>query len=78
MIKRLKPLLVLIFMISNLIFVENYAIHDFSVLLRTGSNPPDINRFRSHTVKMINIPDKLSRSKMENNIKLRLMKFIYI
>ena len=59
MIKRLKPLLVLIFMISNLIFVENYALHYFSVLLRIGTNPPYINRFRSHTVKMINIPDKL-------------------
>ena len=65
-------------MISNLIFVENDALHYFSVLLRIGTNPPYINRFRSHTVKMINIPDKLSRSKMENNIKLRLMKFIYI
>ena len=25
------------------------AIHGFSVLLRTGSNPADINRFRSYT-----------------------------
>ena len=26
--------------------------HDFSVRLRTGSNPEDINRFRSHTGKL--------------------------
>ena len=43
------------FMISILIFVENWLlyrdIHDFSVRLRTGSNPADINRFRSHTGK---------------------------
>ena len=25
------------------------ALHDFSVLLRTGSNPPDIYRLRSNT-----------------------------
>ena len=31
-----------------LIFVE-IAIHDFSVWLKTGSNPPDIIRFRSNT-----------------------------
>ena len=28
---------------------KNYIKHDFSVWLRTGSNPADINRFRSHT-----------------------------
>ena len=42
-------------MIFILIFVENwlffYAIHDFSVWLRAGSNPHDINRFRSHIGK---------------------------
>ena len=42
-------------MIFILIFVENClyfdAIHDFSVWLRTGSNPTDSNRFRSHTGK---------------------------
>ena len=41
------------FMIFILIFVKNclqyYAIQDFSELLRTDSNPADINRFRSHT-----------------------------
>ena len=37
----------------NLMIVHFYIhrkvdiIHDFSVLMRTGSNPPDINRFRS-------------------------------
>ncbi len=29
------------------------AIHDFSVLLRTGSNPTDSNRFQGHTGKEI-------------------------
>ena len=28
------------------------TIHDFSVCLRTGSNPADIHRFRSHTGKL--------------------------
>ena len=41
------------FMIFILISVENClkydAIHDFSVRLRTDSNPADINRFQSHT-----------------------------
>ena len=41
------------FMIFILLFVDNcllyYAKHDFSICLRTGSNPADINRFRSHT-----------------------------
>ena len=27
------------------------AIHDFSLWMRTGSNPADINRFRSNTEK---------------------------
>ena len=40
------------FMIFILIFVENCllfdAIHNFSVWLRTGSNPPDSDRFQSH------------------------------
>ena len=31
--------------------LQHVAIHDFSVLLRTVSNPTDINRFRSHTGK---------------------------
>ena len=43
------------FRIFILIFVENClkfdAIHDFSVRLRTGSNPVDCNRFQSHTGK---------------------------
>ena len=37
------------------IFVENYlyldTIHDLSVWMRTGSNPAESNRFRSHTGK---------------------------
>ena len=37
------------------IIVENCllydALHDFSVWLRIGSNPVDINQFRSHTAK---------------------------
>ena len=45
-------------MIFILIFMEkclNYdAIHDFSVLLRTGSNQADKYRFRSHTRKLKN------------------------
>ena len=28
-------------------------IHDFSVWLRTGSNPADINQFQSHTGKIM-------------------------
>ena len=39
------------FMIFILIIVQNC--HDFSVWLRNGSNPPDINRFWSHTRKVI-------------------------
>ncbi len=43
--------------IEIFIFVDNClqydAIHDFLVLLRTGSNPADINRFRSHTGNII-------------------------
>ena len=42
-------------MIFILIFEENCpqfgAIHDFSVYLGTGSNPPTINRFQSYTGK---------------------------
>ena len=42
-------------MIFILLFVENWLlydmIHDFSELLRTGSNPADINWFLSHTGK---------------------------
>ena len=45
-------------MIFILIFFEkltvNDAMHDFSVLLRTGSNP-DINRFRSHSGKTFHL-----------------------
>ena len=40
-----------------LIFTENClqydAIHDFSLWLRTGSNPADSNRFQSHTENFI-------------------------
>ena len=47
------------FMILILIFIENYwqfnAIHDLSVWLRTDSNPPDSNRFQSHTGKYISL-----------------------
>ena len=43
------------FMIIILILVENClyydTIYDFSVWLTTGSNPADINRYRSHTDK---------------------------
>ena len=42
-------------MLFNLLFMENclyyYAINDFLVWLRTGTNPADINRIRSHTGK---------------------------
>ncbi len=34
-------------------FVSPDAIHDFSVWLRTGSNPVDCNRFQSHTGKVV-------------------------
>ena len=41
------------FMIIILIFVKNClwydAIHNFSIWLRTASNPADINQFQSHT-----------------------------
>ncbi len=47
------------FMINILISMENYlqydAIHNFSVLLRTSSNPADIDRFRSHTEKYLHL-----------------------
>ena len=47
---------VLKLMIFILIFVENLmqydAIYDFSVRLRIGSDPADINGFRSHTGKI--------------------------
>ena len=50
-------------MIFILIFVENcllyYAIHDFSVWLRIGSNPADINLIQCHIGK---IPITLDRS----------------
>ena len=42
-------------MIFILIFVENCLLFDaihFSVWLRTGSNPADINQFKSYTVKV--------------------------
>ncbi len=32
-------------------YIIRYAIHDFSVWLRTVSNPADINKFRGHTGK---------------------------
>ena len=48
-------------MIFILIYVEHFlsfdAIHNFSVWLRTGSNPADSNRFRSHTGKSFRIWD---------------------
>ena len=51
-------------MIFILIFAENClqfdAIHDFSVSLRTGSNPADKERFRSHTGKRIQLLTDLS------------------
>ena len=56
---RDKKVVPIHFMILILIFVENCllfdAIHDFSVWLRTGSNPVDSNRFRSHTGKYNNL-----------------------
>ena len=33
--------------------MQYYALLDFSVWLRTGYNPEDINRLRSHTEKVI-------------------------
>ena len=30
--------------------------HNFSVWLKTGSNPPDINRFVSGTKKLVTVP----------------------
>ena len=45
------------FMISIIIFVRDCLYYNskqhFSVWLRTGSNPADINRFRSHTGKVL-------------------------
>ena len=35
----------------NVKILQYDAIHDFSVLLRTGSNPADVNRFGSITEK---------------------------
>ncbi len=47
---KLKPFFVLIF-VENCLYCD--AIHDFSVWLRNGSNPADINRLRSHTGKNV-------------------------
>ena len=51
------------FMIFILIFVENCLlfdnIHKLSVRARTGSNPPGINRFGSHTSKFLRSKDSL-------------------
>ena len=48
------------FTISILLFMENClyynVIHDFSVLLITGSNPTDMKRFRSHTGNYFLLP----------------------
>ena len=45
------------FVISILLFVENCllydTIHECSVRLRTGPNPVEINRFRSHTENVL-------------------------
>ena len=46
------------FIIFILIIVENClsydAIHEITAWIRTGSNPADINLFRSHTRKKLN------------------------
>ena len=34
------------------------ALHNFSVWLRTGSNPVDINQWQSHTGKTAHLPRK--------------------
>ena len=50
------------------------AIHGFLVWLRTGSNPADINRFRSHTGNKITMFSMLlslfSVAKFEEHINL--------
>ena len=45
------------------------AKHDFSVWLRTGSNPADIDRFRSHTREGILITLFMSE---DNNLDLKI------
>ena len=63
----------IIFMIFNFIFVENClsynVIHDFSVWLGTGSNPADVNRFRSHTVKYSTWDNSTSLSSTFKDLK---------
>ena len=61
------------FMIFILLFVENsplYDIHDYSVLLRKGSNPADINEFRSHEYKF--------NTYFRNNNKIGLFMSAYV
>ena len=56
------------------------AILDFSVCLKTGSNPADINRFRSHTgnkfhtrTKLILTAEHLSLFLHNTNLIFRIM-----
>ena len=51
--EQTKRVLILWFLFYNLwkIVPKKYTRHYFSVLLKTGFNPADINRFRSHTEK---------------------------
>ena len=47
------------------------AIHDFSVWLITGSNPADINRFRSNTGIILNSIYNAFKAKIDNSFLFR-------
>jgi len=63
------------FIIFISIFVKNCllfdAIHDFSVWLRIGSNPVDINRFQSHTGKYFLLKSRNHKENESESIKAR-------
>ena len=64
--KGRRPRLLILILILVEICLKNDAIHDFTVWLRTASNPGDINRFRSHTGYLIPI-NSPKRNSFEKN-----------
>ena len=68
-------------MIFVLIFLENCLLyddtHDFSVWIRTGSNPADINKFRSHTAIYISCMILWTDERgYVNNTKKKILKIL--
>ena len=58
------------------------AIQDFSVRLRTGCNPADITRFRSHTGNIVTNKNTIFHNNEKCALKFykfsKLLKFLYI